>query len=279
MSGFMAALGADVVALELQSDLAKLIEETARMNCWEDRLTVLNGLVAVDPALDGKMEEVDGGAGWRPYGGHRPDVYRVPHILLDTIVEGRSWDFIKLDIDNFEAAMVARLEAMISTGRVKVRSILVELNDVQKEVAPAAFHRLQQVHGYDIYRLNMHLDRRFINQKGWDIYAHYQDVGVDTKIWEEMFSVRLLRYVQRVRNLPNLQDWDDVTAFGIEGTLWPSQFLITKEKLLEKTRYEHVAAVENNRKPYQVYAEQNGLHMGPGACPPWAPCTDDEVET
>ncbi|CAG9461017.1 unnamed protein product [Pedinophyceae sp. YPF-701] len=282
MSAFMASLSTEVVALEMQSDLANLLQETARMNCWQDRFTVLNGLVALDPAMDGQMQEVDSKWGWRPYGGHRPDSWHVPFILLDNIVDGKSWDLIKMDIDSFEGAILVRLEEMLSAGRIEVRSILVELNPMQAEDAAAAdraLYRLQQVHGYDVYRLNMHLDQRFINQKGWDVYAHYQDVGVDQRIWEEMFSVRLMRYLQRARQLPDPADWSKVSGVTVPGTDLPPQLLLTKDNLLETTRLEHpsVKRYPPNAKPYEKYAQQNNVRLGPEACPPWAPCKDDVV--
>ena len=58
----MAALGANVTAVEPQVDLARALQESGELNCWGDRLRAHAAYVEVDPAKAalGTMKSIPG---------------------------------------------------------------------------------------------------------------------------------------------------------------------------------------------------------------------------
>ena len=55
-----------------------------------------------------------------------------------------------------EALAVRRVEQLLTAGSLLVKSMIVEGHGC----SAAELHRLQQVHGYEVYLLDMHVDRR-----------------------------------------------------------------------------------------------------------------------
>ena len=67
MTAYMLSLGAHVVAIEPQTDLAAALGDTARLNCWTDRLIVLNAFacahaVSSSASGDGSSSRADANA-------------------------------------------------------------------------------------------------------------------------------------------------------------------------------------------------------------------------
>ena len=147
----------------------------------------------------------------------------------------------------------------------------------------ADLHRLQQVHGYEVYLLDMHIDRRFLNAKGIDIYSSFHEDcwythlptlqnGIVSmyptclnrlpRFVEEMYSIRHMRHLYHFDRNMSLADWEvgrKLTRFK-----WSSnQYLLTTERLLEP-RHEHSAAVMIPSR--EKRAE---LHYRKGDWKPW----------
>lgn len=82
----MAALGANVTAVEPQVDLARALQESGELNCWGDRLRVHAAYVEVDPAK-AALGTMQSHPGYR-VGGRRNDLQYppVPPVSLDQLL-------------------------------------------------------------------------------------------------------------------------------------------------------------------------------------------------
>ena len=71
----MLSLGAHVVSVEPQPDLALAVKETAQLNCWEGRSKVLNAFACIKEKERCMRErfspDVSYGRGWRWGGVHK----------------------------------------------------------------------------------------------------------------------------------------------------------------------------------------------------------------
>ena len=67
---------------------------------------------------------------------------------------------------------------------------------------------MQHVYSYDVYLLDTHVDRRFLDARGWDVYSDYKrDEGLPSYM-EELFSIRLMRHLYHFH--PNMSqiEWE-----------------------------------------------------------------------
>lgn len=249
-SVMMASLGSRVIAVEGQIALAEALNKTVELNCWGDRFTVLNSYITLEDKEHGKLVDHDGSGG-RPIMAEHPasrwnevgdscctqkrgtiSLVSWSKLLLDV---GRI-HFIKIDIDSFEVALVDRMEELISAGSISVQTVVAEL----KGYTPSLWKVLSKLfdHGYSIYVLNLHLDRRWFDARGWDVYSNYSREPVQELHppgIEEYFAQRFMRYILYIS--PNTSE-ENFKLFSERYGDKLCEFLITKEKLLEP-RFEY----------------------------------------
>lgn len=223
----MAALGANVTAVEPQVDLARALQESGELNCWGDRLRAYAAYVEVDPAKAalGTMKSIPG---YR-VGGRRNDLQfpPVPPVSLDQLLlheAGGCWDLIKLDADGPEGEWLARIEHHLSEGTLCAHSILVECNGCM----PKTLHALQHQHKYTAFLLDGHTDYHFVDWRGIDVLNPGSDEG-DPEFLQSLYSVRLMRHVYLVHHMSK-QRWE--RAFSKLGR-YANHYLFTREPFLE----------------------------------------------
>lgn len=186
-------------------------------------------------------------------------------------------DLIKMDADGPEGMWMQEIEELVRQRRLKVRHIIVEGHGLSPEV----MRRFQSEHSYTVLRLDEHDGRRFILPTGWDEWsapgqierldrfaAEHRDSdslfqlssprfrlengtrvlpAADGKsrleLEEELFSIRAMRHVFRVRPQMTLQGW--VTLLNpmvYHGYQLHWALMLDGERLLEpafpSTRYE-----------------------------------------
>lgn len=199
-TAYMLQLGASVVAVEPQPDLARALDETATLNCWSRQTTVINARACSNYSLPSELKlclapentsNCNLQSGWRmgdaesqlskAYGSRCAQAHDLPSTVsglpLESILRlaGSSptsssrpvIDLIKMDGDGPEGRWLQEIEALIDAGSLVVRTMIVEASFVR----PALFQRLQRVHSYTFYRLDAHDARRFLTRDGWDAYS------------------------------------------------------------------------------------------------------------
>lgn len=228
------AMGATVVYIEPQVELVEAMRATVALNCASDRIDLRHAALAPKPqpssarltdmALPAHRScQGPWGTGTRQSGAGPGGV---PFLSVDELVrERRHWDLVKVDIDSTDAAVIERFVELIREGAADVTSFIVEWNGGAGR--GAVLHALQQELGYDVYRLNVHDNRRFINESGWDTVAGFRDVGVEP--WfEERLHQRFMHYVLKVRPLPRVEDWTTIASWDMMP-----EFLITRLPMSE----------------------------------------------
>ena len=157
-------LGARVVAVEPQPDLAAAFRRSVRLNCAGGGIELLEaGLTARsggggggggaysyrgDPA-GSKIQIVAGPTNEANYAyrqcqlpaAEEPVIFHTstsgeaPLVLLDDVLlTRREWQLVKVDIDGFDADLLHRMLALVQQGRVEVKAIAIEMNNC-KQVA------------------------------------------------------------------------------------------------------------------------------------------------
>ena len=190
VTAHMVALGAEVVTVEPDRELARAISETVAANCWSASLvTVHNKLITANPADDGSMGVFRGGWRMDDPSIRRPRSSMVNIISIQRILGARRhWDFIKIDIDNHavESALLVEIERRVTAGELTLDALVIEVRrDPSRGGMAAALSRFQLEHGYTIFRL-----------------AHLlQSTGHLEPWYAECYALRALRYALRVRPL------------------------------------------------------------------------------
>ena len=255
-TALMLSLGAHVTAVEPQSDFAQAIRETGVLNCWSSRLVVHNAYAIAGNASE-TLRAITQGA-WRAgsklshnhltrlnaYRAHLPKVHSMSldDVLLtagrDADAERVHVDFIKADADGPEGTWLARIAELIEEGRLNVPTIVVECNGCQAQT----LYKLQHQLGYHVYLLDMHIDQRFLNARGIDVYSKFQKPNAFRPLPEfvsEMYSIRFLRHVYYLADNMSLGQWATATYTGWGRLLTRklnNQLLLTREQLLEPRR-------------------------------------------
>jgi FkbM family methyltransferase len=226
MTAYMLALGAAVLSVEPQPDFAAAIAETARLNCWTNRSTVVNAFacanaddLGADLAADAECFKAKVPHGMFRPGGSPAFGVRVPGIALDDILESGGGvsgtvasgervhlDLVKMDGDGPEVGWLARIERLLSIrGNLTIDVMIFE----QLRQVPAwILRRFQTTHGYDLYRLDTDDFRRLVTPTGWDAYSppnriapigHVRGALTRDSLEEEMFGVRAMRHLWRAK--------------------------------------------------------------------------------
>ena len=148
---------------------------------------------------------------------------------------------MKIDTDGPDGAFLTRLEELISAGTVSVDAIVIEFNSGENE----ALWKMQHEHGYDLYKLDMGDDRRFINAKGIDVYSRFGSIDINESLFEERYQQRFMRHLYYVKRgvdkkafLTNINKKRGRVVDAKTGRVktFPNQFLLTRIKLLESRR-------------------------------------------
>ena len=230
------ALGAKVVYVEPQIDLVEAMRATIALNCASDQITVIHAALSPsEQPQDSRLhltlpafrscQGVWGAASKQ--GGAGPG--GAPFVSVDSLARlQRHWDLVKIDIDSTDSEIIERFVELIRSGAVSVTSFIVEWNG--GHTRGAVLHALQQELGYDVYRLNVHDNRRFINETGWDTIAGFGKINIEP-YFEERLQQRFMRYVLKVRSLPRIEDWTPIASWGMMP-----EFFITKLPMSEPQR-------------------------------------------
>ena len=168
----------------------------------------------------------------------------------------RELDLLKLDADGPEGAWLAALEPMMRNGLLTVGSMIVEGSNL----SPALMHALDTKHNFTFYRLDEHDGRRWIGRDGWDKYSPHGTIAplgrlgavrnaVDRQrtkysprfggmtpmgdnvsrmaLEDELFGVRAMKHVFRVKRNIGLQGW--VTVLNpVMPHGYPPQWAMTR---------------------------------------------------
>jgi FkbM family methyltransferase len=247
MTAYMLQLGSHVVAVEPAVDFAWAIRETARLNCWESRLQVVNARAwAAKAEMECKTPTNAsrcGADGWRygnRYGvpqllrrlGPRclnalglPANYTVRGVALQELLHQAAGgsgviDLIKMDADGPEGTWLQELEMLLRGGTLRVDHIVVEGHDL----SPNVMRRLQSVHGYTVLRLDEHDGRRWIQPTGWDALSRPLSFErLDRFASEHRVSDALVHHSSPHFRLPNgtklLPAADNVSRLELEEEL------------------------------------------------------------
>lgn len=237
-------LGATVVSVEPQQDLAKAINATAQLNCWSHRSIVLNAKACEWPPTyhlgAACMKPRKASAGWRYAGGvpkaiqARMALRPVGGLPLDAVffagLDRASTslplhvDLIKADGDRPEAMWLSSIERMLTHGLLSVGAIVIEGNNL-----PAAtLVKLQRRHRLEAFRLDAGPgvpwgdSRRWLSPNtGWDRYSPPGTIArlervrgrLDRDLLEEeIFSLRAMRHVFRIKPNLTIAQWQTVNA-------------------------------------------------------------------
>ena len=192
-SAYMLQLGALVVSVEPQQDLAQALRDTVQLNCWSERSVVFNAHACAPGGSQcpGRVHLPDCMRGWRlsyPQNRtgtgyarlhglpeHIPNV-TFEEIFFQTLRPAREraaraatveFELVKIDVDGMEGEWLAHLESLMRKERLRIRAIVVEGSYLR----PTTMHRLQHHHNYSFYRLDALDGRRFIGADGWDVYS------------------------------------------------------------------------------------------------------------
>lgn len=191
-SAYMLQLGAHVVSIEPQPDLARAVQDTVNLNCWGERSTVVNARLCASRDMGCMMPTKATNCdikGWRFGGGPSQLTNTHGHACasvhgLPTSVGGQNLrkillhsqassarqggvtelDLLKIDVDGPEGRLLLEIDDLITQGLLRIRTLIVEASFVR----PSQMLRLQRTHGYTLYRLDAHDARRHMTRTGWD---------------------------------------------------------------------------------------------------------------
>jgi hypothetical protein len=260
-SAQMLAHGATVLSVEPQADFAGALNATAQLNCWAERSAVIHAFAFGTSSAEKKKKfrSRSGGSGWRLMGTTEKiklRLFNAPRpqaVDFDDLVSHELWtrhapprdappakplrlELIKLDGDGPEDGWLKAVLMGLSSGSLSVGAIIVEASKVQPSTM-RSFHLLN----FTVYRLDANDNRRFITSRGWDGYSPPGSIAPLDRLRkmkrnaleEEMFSVRLMRHVFRVRSGLSLSEWADVLK-SVNG--YALSFVITRDQLVEASK-------------------------------------------
>jgi len=124
------------------------------------------------------------------------------------------------------------IESLLSQRRLRVQTLVIECHQCHRHV----LKRMQEKHGYNIYVLNMHIDRRFLDAQGIERYSGKQAMP---SFVQELFSIRFMRHIYRLKRNMTDGEWHSANHLRRE---YCNQYLLTMESLLEPRR-EHPSAI------------------------------------
>jgi FkbM family methyltransferase len=226
-------LGANVVAVEPDTDMTTAFRRTVALNCAEGDIEVRHAGVTHDPSLAGTLATF-------PHGGFRqcdseemegsyvratetPNV-DIPLVLVDALLLSRPvWDLVKIDIDYHDVDLLARAVDLVAAGRVNILNSIIEWNDGRGY--GWLFPRLHALN-YTAYKLNVHDNRRVFNARGVDVASNFAPLTLE-HFFEEVFGQRHMRFAFKVKKGLPEEAYNDMLNDEIP------EFFITREALEE----------------------------------------------
>jgi FkbM family methyltransferase len=253
VTSWMASLGAHVTAIEPQKDLVKALRSTLRVNCWEDRVSLHNAFVSWDEKNVGESRTAT--HLWRANNkaAVKTDHFTAPYFVLPVELSKdsmRKIDFIKLDIDSFELEIIEFLESFMARTSFQFTTLLFEISPhgghARGDRLGEVLCRFQNKHGYNIYKMNQHEQRRWLNSKGVDVYSRHQEVYGDQPWLEDRFNQRFMRFLLYIKPEPSCEEWPKFINKGMKKRAremngkgqFTNSFLVTREELLEPVHME-----------------------------------------
>ena len=229
MTTAMLSLGATVVSVEPQADLAAAINATAKLNCWAARSTVINARACGAGWGKSCLATKRLGHVWRSGGGVPRTVALppVPGVPIEAILfaglglgerpaQGPLHiDFIKADGDGPEGSWLRAIDHLLARGVVSLGAIVLEGNGLPS----FTLQHFDQQHGFDVYRIDTGFDkRRLITSTGWDAFSPRGTIGTLDRVRslerdaleEEMLNVRAVRHLFRIKRNLTRAEWETV---------------------------------------------------------------------
>ena len=154
MTSSMLATGAQVTAIEPQTDLSQLVWATACLNGWSERLSMYNNAVTTVQKEAGTLLQLGnkdkaGTWGFRPDRSHLSadaDTKSAKKVFIDQVVGStQSYAVVKIDTDSVDDEVTRSFLAMLDAGKLSVTTFMVE------EPSPELCHGMQERHGYSMY--------------------------------------------------------------------------------------------------------------------------------
>lgn len=244
MTAYMLSLGAHTIAVEPQADFAAAIEATAHANCWSTRCEVLHAFACPEPRFDKRRDgtlrdcfrarDPRRSITFHRHGGGPPrdnstDGNLTRGIALEDVlyrgVPDRSAplhvDLIKLDGDGPEPFWMETIELMLRTRNLTVDAITVEHMPGFRSIRPRVVRAFVERHGFEVFRLDTDDCRRLMTSTGWDAYSpsgtiaqlgHVRGALPRDSFEEEMFSIRAMKRVFRIKDGLSLGQWSRVLS-------------------------------------------------------------------
>ena len=263
-SALMLSYGATVLSVEPQQDFAAGLNATAQLNCWSERSAVLHAFAYGTREEKQAYRPRTGSSGWRLMGSSNATQFRMFHrarpsaVDFDDLLQHELWrrhlhgreppttrplhlDLIKLDGDGPENSWLQAVLTALRAGSLSLGAAIVEVNGVK----PATMRAFQELN-FSIFRLDAMDGRRFITSRGWDAFSapgtierldrlrHLRRDDLE----QEMFGVRAMRHVFRVRDALSLEQWG-VLLETING--YSLQFLISSDGRMVEASNEDLA--------------------------------------
>lgn len=190
-----AVCAAHVLSVEPHTDFAVALRDTADLNCWADRSTVINARVCTSNERQCLRTVVNASnchwGGWRfggrsqltrEYGQRCATLTGLPNtigsvLLRDVLLQAArlghaskattataELTLLKIDVDGPEGAWLREIDHLLTQRVLSIRTIIIEASFVK----PSLMARFQNAHGFTCYRLDAHDSRRALTREGWD---------------------------------------------------------------------------------------------------------------
>lgn len=255
----MASLGSKVISVEPQIDLARALKQSARVNCWSDRITVHNAFVSLNERDRNATRKISSGFGGRPIMAEHPKsswMYKgdrcckstsgiISTVVIRDLFEDKRIKFVKIDIDSFDLKVMTYVGEMIKNGKTDVETIVIEANGAGLLEMLQLYNSMK----YDIYIVNDHLDFRWFNSKGWDVYNHYRSIPINDSIVEEIYNIRSIKYILKIKPGKVEDVVSQIESLTIHNRKHERKpvlsYVLTRQNIFEK-RWQHPVKSKKN---------------------------------
>jgi len=253
--GFFASIaasyGARVECYEPAPFFVEAMRETVRINGWnvpqsrcgEPPLPLVqvfhNAIVHTEENMQERL--VFHGAAYMAGIGQRAGkalkTWKIPKRSIRQLLESRSVKLLKIDIDSFEGGLLHTAVMMLENRTTKIETMVVELGSTNFEHPRGGdvldLWKLQQQLGYDIYRVNVHVNQEIWNWRGVDLNPSKSS---PQEGYTPMFGVRFMRKLEYLE--PHADGrravWAKLFASPSPYVNRGWSFLITRVRLAER---------------------------------------------